>query len=553
MLRSLRVRDLATVKDVTLELGAGLNVLTGETGAGKSMLVDALALALGDRADRAAVRTGASRAIVDAVWEVSPALIADHLDAAGLDPAESLVIRREVSAEGRSRAWVNGSPTTIGVLAELATLLADMHGQHQSLQLTQALTQRDLLDAYAGAAGERAAVARAHAELTSQQQAVTDLEFRRDEALRRSDWLRHVVEEITAARIRPGEDEELSRDAARLAQAGSLGELASEALECLDDDRRGMRPQLARLDRILGQLARRDPELADWQSLAEAAWAGLDELARRLETYRDTVADDPERLAAVERRREQLAGLMAKHGGSLAAVLESGERAREELDLIDRSVLDLDVLHRRLDAAQRGLDAAAATLTATRRDAAERLAGEVTRILPGLGMPEARVDIVLTPLENVTAGGAESVTIMARLNPGLAARPIASSASGGELSRLMLALKVALLRHDATPTLVFDEIDQGIGGETGVHVATALAQVASRHQVLVITHLPQIAARADRHLVVEKGTRAGVATSDVSEVHGDDRVIEIARMLGSSDDSHARRLALSLLGQGVSG
>lgn len=553
MLRSLRVRDLATVADVTLELGPGLNVLTGETGAGKSMVVDALALALGDRADRAAVRTGASRAVVDAVWDVGGDSLAARLDAAGLDQAEALVVRREVSVEGRSRAWVNGSPTTIGVLADLGGLLADMHGQHQSLELTQAATQRDLLDAYAGAAADRAAVTTAFQAVTDLRADVAALVTQRDTAIRRADWLRHVVTEIDAARIRPGEDVDLAREAARLGSAGVLGEQAREALDRLDAESDGLRPGLAHLSRILTHLARRDPEVADWPGLLEPAWAVLDDLARRIEAYRDEISDDPERLGVVEGRRDRLQGLMQKHGGSLDAVLDTRRAAADELDLIDRSVLDLDLLERRRGEAERAFATAAAALSTRRTAAAQRLGGEVTRILPSLGMPDAVVEVHTMPRDVAGPDGVETIGIVAQLNPGLAARPIATAASGGELSRLMLALKVALLRHDEAPTLVFDEIDQGVGGETGGHIAAALAQLATRHQVLVITHLPQIAARADRHLVVQKGNRGGIATSDVTTVHGDDRVVELARMLGSADDAHARRLALSLLGRGVSG
>ncbi len=549
MLCSLRVRDLATVSDVTLELGGGLNVLTGETGAGKSMLVDALALLLGDRADRAAVRPGASRLVIDGEFDGGGPLLHALLREAGLDTEDRLVIRREVSAEGRSRAWVNGSPATIGTLASLATALADLHGQHQTIELAHGGVQRDLLDAWADAAPVVASVAAAHRELSLLQEERDTLAMRRDEALRRADWLRHVVGEIDEARPVAGEDDAIAEEANRLAQAGTLGEQARRITELLDSERDGVRDRLAKLARAIDQLGRFDPPVAEWRTLLDAAWSGLDELGRLASDYADSVTEDPDRLTALERRREQLHTLKRKHGGSLEAVIATRHEAAEELDLVDRAALDLGALEHRIAVAATGLATRAAELTSVRTAAADRLAGEVSRMLPGLGMPGAGLEVRLEPLDTISATGAESVTFLARLNPGMAARPIATAASGGELSRLMLALKVVLARHDDTPTLVFDEIDQGIGGETGTQVATALERVASRHQVLVITHLPQIASRADRHLRVAKGTREGIATSDVVVLHGEDRIIEVARMLGDPDDAHARRLAAAMAKQ----
>lgn len=549
MLRALRVRDLATVADVTLELGPGLNVLSGETGAGKSMLVDALALLLGDRADRAAVRPGAARSIVEGEFDADDAAIRARLAEAGLDPDERVVIRREVSAEGRSRAWVNGSPTTIGVLADLAPVLVDLHGQHQSAELARAVAQRDLLDAWGDAREALDAVAAAHREARAARDEAAALVARRDEAMRRADWLRHVVQEIEAVRPVPGEDETLAAEATRLAQAGTLGEHARQVAELLDAERSGVRDRLGKIGRIIDQLARLDPPVAEWRQLLDTAWAGLDELSRRVADYAQDVAEDPERLARLERRRDLLHDLMRKHGGTLDAVSETRAAAAEELDLIDRAATDLGALERRAKEAEAALAARAAELTARRTAAAERLGGEITRLLPGLGLTAAEFTVQLEPVPEIAAFGAEQVSFRARLNPGMAPRPIATAASGGELSRLMLALKVALARHDRVPTLVFDEIDQGVGGETGGQVAQALARVADRHQVLVITHLPQIAARADRHLRVAKGTRAGVATSDVTILHGDDRIVELARMLGDADDEHALRLATAMLGR----
>jgi DNA repair protein RecN (Recombination protein N) len=547
MLRTLRVRDLATIADVTLDLGTGLNVLTGETGAGKSMLVDALALLLGDRADRAAVRPGASRAVIEGAFDSLPAAVRARMETAGLDPDDTVVIRREVTAEGRSRAWVNGSPTTIGVLSSLGESLVDLHGQHQTLQLLEPAVQRGLLDAFATAEAAHAAVEDAYQQLRTLRTEADALEGRRVEALRRADWLRHVVEEVAEANPRPGEDEQLTRDAARLGQAGALGNHARHLLATLEDDEGGARPALARAARTLELLARLDPETAGWRALLDEAWANLDELARRATDYADLVTEDPQRLAEIERRRDQLGRLMVRHGGTIAAVLEARDEAQRELDLVDTAVLDLGVLTKRAEAVAGELAQAAAELTALRTAAATRLGGEVSRLLPRLGLGGATLEVALQPLEAIAVHGAEDVAFLARLNAGMPARPLARTASGGELARLMLALKVVVARHDAVPTLVFDEVDTGIGGEVGVQVGGALARVAERHQVLVITHLPQVAAAGDRHLRVAKGTRDGLAASDVTVLLGEDRVIELARMLGDPEDAAARRLAASLL------
>jgi DNA repair protein RecN (Recombination protein N) len=547
MLRTLRVRDLATIADVTLELGSGLNVLTGETGAGKSMLVDALALLLGDRADRAAVRTGAARAVIEGAFDALPPAVVARMETAGLDADETIVVRREVTAEGRSRAWVNGSPTTIGVLAALGESLVDLHGQHQTLQLLEPSVQRGLLDAFAGADEAHAAVAEAYQHLRVLRTEAEALEARRVEAVRRADWLRHVVEEVTAVNPRPGEEEQLTREAARLGQAGALGDHARQLLALLEDDEGGARPALARAARTLDLLGRLDPDTADWRALLDDAWANLDELARRATDYADLVTEDPVRLAEIERRRDQLGRLMVRHGGTIAAVLEARDEAQRELDLVDTAALDLGVLTRRAEAGGGARAQAAAELTARRTAAAAQLSGEVSRLLPRLGLGGASLEVALQPLPAIAGHGAEDVAFLARLNAGMPPRPLARTASGGELARLMLALKVVVARHDAVPTLVFDEVDTGIGGEVGLQVGGALARVAERHQVLVITHLPQVAAAGDRHLRVAKGTRDGLAASDVAVLLGEDRVIELARMLGDPEDAAARRLAASLL------
>ena len=548
MIAELRIRDLATIADVTLPLGPGLNVLTGETGAGKSMLVDALALLLGERADSGLVRPGASKAVVEGAFEgLSPAICAG-IEALGLDADDRhVVVRRDVSVEGRSRAWVNGSPTTASVLAQLGALLVDLHGQHETQSLLRADAQRDILDLFAQAEGQRAAVADAHAELAAIRSAEAELVRRREEVRRRADYLRHVVGEIDAARIRPGEDETLQLEARRLLQAGVIGEHARHIVDALDAGPGNARAALAAAERALTALEKIDPDCAAWREMLDGAYANIEEVARLASVYADGIQEDPDRLDQVERRRDLLGTLMRKHGESLAAVLAARDAAAAELELLDTAELDLKALASRRDSAAAGLAAAARELTTGRVDAAARLARGVNRLLPQLGLPGGTLTVALEPLDGIGAHGAESVAFLVRLNVGHEARPLARSASGGELSRIMLALKVLLARHDAVPTLVFDEVDQGIGGETGAAVGAALADVAAGHQVLVITHLPQIAARADRHLAVSKLARGGMATSTVDVLHGEDRVGELARMLGDAEGDAARRHAHALL------
>jgi DNA repair protein RecN (Recombination protein N) len=548
MLTELRVRDLATIADVTLHLGPGLNVLTGETGAGKSMLVDALALLLGERAASGSVRPGAGKAIIEGAFEGIDGPTRRAIEALGLDVEDGrVVVRREVSAEGRSRAWVNGSPTTAAVLAQLGALLVDLHGQHETQSLLHADAQRDILDSFAHAEAERAAVAEAHRAVAALRTEEAALASRRDEVRRRADYLRHVVGEIDRAKLRPNEDAALQVEARRLSQAGALAEQAQRIADALEGDGGNALAALAAADRALGGLEKVDPACAAWREMLDAAYANLSELARLAATYAEEVAEDPGRLAEVEQRRDLIFRLSQKYGATVEAVLATREQSAAELDLLDTADVDLKALAARRGAAESALAAAAASLSARRRDAADRLAPAVNRLLPQLGLAGGKLSVTLGALSEPTALGQESVVFDVRLNLGLEAKPLARVASGGELSRLMLALKVVLVRHDAIATLVFDEVDQGIGGEVGAQVGAALAEVAERHQVLVITHLPQIAARGDQHLVVSKEARGGIATSDVQATHGEDRVAEIARMLGDTEGEAARRHAQALL------
>ena len=526
MLTELRVRDLAVIADVTLPLQPGLNVLTGETGAGKSMLVDALALLLGERASADMVRPGAEKTVIEALF------------------GDDLVVKREVTSEGRSRVWINGSPATVGMLAELGTRLVDLHGQYETQSLLKADAQRDILDAYAGAAVERVAVRDAHQRLRDLEQREAELSDRQDEVRRKADYLRHVVQEIERAGPKVGEDESLETDAKRLAHADELGRLAQELEEAVEA------AGLARAHKILAALVKVDPSVgkAKWQELLDAASANAQELAQAARDYASGIEADPARLALVEQRRDLLFRLQQKYGPSIPDILATRDSSARELELLDTADLDLRNLAEDRAKAAAEFTLACTALTEKRTAGAKTLSSAVNELLPSLGMPGGRFETSFSLLPSPKGDGAEGVVFQVELNVGMGPRPLARAASGGELSRLMLALKVVLSAHDAVPTLVFDEVDQGIGGEVGVRVGEALARVAgAERQALVITHLPQIAVYADHHIVVAKGKRGGLATSDVAVVEGESRVREIARMLGDADMETALRHAAELL------
>ncbi len=546
MLTELRVRDLAVIADVTLPLQPGLNVLTGETGAGKSMVVDALALLLGERASADVVRPGAEKTIVEGAFEFVSAVhrhLLPPFAALGIELEEGrLVLKREVLREGKSRAWVNGSPTTIGVLAEIGTLLVDLHGQHETQSLLRPDAQRDMLDAYADADVERVAVRDAYTRFKELESREAELTTRQADVRRKADYLRHVLQEIERAKPKLGEDETLEVEAKRLAHAEELGRLARELEETVDA------AGLTKAQKILASLLRVDPSLGKWQELLDSAFAGAAELAQAARLYASEIEADPERLNTVEQRRDLLFRLQQKHGPSIADVLAARDAAARELELLDTADLDLRSIAADRATASDEFARACTALTEKRTAGAKKLGRAVNRLLPSLGMEGGRFEARLLRRTTHDARGAEDIIFDVKLNEGLEARPLARVASGGELSRLMLALKVVLASHDVVPTLVFDEVDQGIGGEVGGRVGEALMDVSREgRQALVITHLPQIAVYADQHLVVAKGKKGGLATSDVEVVEGEGRVKEIARMLGDADMATARRHAIELL------
>jgi DNA repair protein RecN (Recombination protein N) len=549
MLTELRIRNFAIIESLTLPLARGFNVLSGETGAGKSIIVGALGLLLGERASADLIRTGAERATVEGVFDVADRPeIAALLDERGIDAEEPLVVlKREIAAAGRARAWVNGTTVSATILAEIGRLLVNLHGQHEAQTLLDGDAQRRILDAFAGATQQATGVRDSYAALATARRDIADLRRRRADAEKRADYLRHVVSEIEGARLVEGEDVRLEDEARRLENAEELRELATGISTAIEGEEDTLLQRLASVERLLASIQRIDPTLARLQEIYDNAYYSLEALARELVEYESSVELDPSRLDEVRHRRDLLFKLTKKYGSTLAEVMKQGRTARAELDLVDSADLDLRLLEDGERAALAALEERARALTSLRTASAERLGRAVDEVLPDLGMNDGRFRAALLPLREIGPDGAEAVEFRVSLNVGHEERPLARVASGGELSRVMLALKTILARLDRVGTLIFDEVDAGIGGRVGLQVGETMRRVASYHQVFAITHLPQIAARAHHHILVSKGARGGVTTADVAVLEDDARVAEIARMLGGDPESevsraHAREL-----------
>ncbi len=543
MLIELRIRNFAVADDVTVSLAGGLNVLTGETGAGKSILVDALSLLLGERASSDDVRAGTDRAVIEAVFDVSDRedLLA-RLHDLGLPVEEGLLIlRREVQAEGRNRAWVNGSPSTATVVGELGSRLVDLHGQHEHQTLLSRTAQRDMLDALAGATDLAARVGAAYERLREARNRLDAHLERVRELESRGDFLRFQLREIEEAGIEAGEDERLRDESARLEHAKELAEAAGRAYDVLYGGDDTVSDRLADVRADLRQAARIDPALEDLATLVEEAYHAAVEAGRASNRYADGVEMDPERLSELQHRLDMLFRLKRKYGPELEDVLDTADRLRTEVAELDHAEADASGMEREVAEAETVLADVAAELSAARTSGAARLRSSVEELLPELGMTGAVFDIRLDSVEEIGPGGGERAEFLVSLNPGFPPRSLSKVASGGELSRVMLALKTVLAEVDFVPTLVFDEIDAGIGGEVATAVARKLERLGEAHQVFVITHLPQLASRAAEHHFVRKADAGGVAATRVERLEGDARVREIARMLGGDPESEASR------------
>ncbi|MEE9134155.1 MAG: DNA repair protein RecN [Gemmatimonadota bacterium] len=551
MLTELRIKNYAVIEDMSLRLEPGLVALTGETGAGKSIIVGALSLVLGERATTDVIRAGEERAVVEAVFDISDREnLRQRCDEAGIDARDGwLILKREVNASGRSRAWVNGSPATAALTGELGRALVDLHGQHDHQALLHAGPQRGILDEYGGATELSRELHSCWSKLNDVRRKRTEVEEQKARTEQRLEFLRHQVEEIEGAGlVKIDEDLRLADEERRLAHAEELLERAGSLHDQLYGSEGAIYDRLGKLRRELDALGKVDPEaVAAFSELFDTAYYTLQELGEQLGSYKESIDLSPAKLADVRERIDTLYRLKSKYGPTLEGVIEAGKRARSELDALDVAGFELEELSRKEKELEGQLEKLAVRLSKARKKAAEALAADVTSILPELGMPDGRFDVAMQERSTIEGTGAEEVEFRVTLNKGFDPRVLARVASGGELSRVMLALKTILARLDHTPTLIFDEIDAGIGGIVGQKVAERLKLVAQHHQVFVITHLPQIAALADHHLLVTKASKGDKTVTRVSEVGGDDRVSDLARMLGGDPErkaslEHARAL-----------
>ncbi len=558
MLEELRISSLGVIEESVLELGPGFTAITGETGAGKTMVVTALGLLLGGRADSGAVRTGARNARVEGLVRLPDGPPGEHL-AARLDEVggdvedERLVLGRQVSAEGRSRAFAGGASVPVATLASLAGPLVAVHGQSDQHRLLQSAAQREALDSFAGtkALRLRERYAETHQRLRATEEELAAVVESARERAREADLLRFGLGEVEAVDPRPGEDGELAAEEARLGFSDTLRTAAAQAREALSAEDGG--PDALGLvssaRKLLDGVREHDAEagsLAD--RLAEVSYL-LSDAAADLSSYASSIETDPARLAAVSERRAALVALTRKYGETIDDVLawaqESAARLLE-LDGTDERIEELRATRERL---REELAVAGSALSAERAKAATKLGKVVTAELSSLAMPHAELSVAVRQVEDAdgldvdgrrlrfTASGLDEVELLLAANRGAEPRPLGKGASGGELSRVMLAVEVALAATNPVPTFVFDEVDAGVGGKAAVEVGRRLAMLARHAQVLVVTHLPQVAAFADQHVVVVKSNDGSVTTSGLTALDDEHRVKELSRMLAGLEDS----------------
>ncbi len=544
-LRELTVENLAVVESVRLTLGDGFTVLTGETGAGKSLVVDAVALVLGARASTAQVRAGTDAVRIEAIFDAPDLPDDDPMRDVAEAGEGSIIVRREVGADGRSVARVNDRAVTVGGLAGLGARLGEIHGQHDQQHLLEPARQLALLDGFGGHATLVTAVEVAFRTWRSTVAAATELVTDAHELARRVELLRHQVDEIEGLAPRPGEDAELEAQLRAAEHAETIARSSAAAVAALRDDG-GAGDALNTVERDLATAAQHDKRFAPLADRASALAAEASELARDVSTAADGVDLDPNSRASAEERLAVLYDLRRKYGDSIDAVLAFGSSAAAELEALENQE-GARVRLRVEEARHRAvLDEAAATLTVARECAATRLATAVNAELPPLGLPTGSFGIQRDPLE-AAANGADRVTFTFAPNPGEPPRPLSRIASGGEASRLSLALKVVLAAADETPLLIFDEIDAGVGGRNASALGERLRALSRYHQVLCVTHLPQVAAHADAHIVVGKRELDGRTTTYARTLDADERTTELAAMLGgegAGDEAHAAARAL---------
>ncbi|MCU0771009.1 MAG: DNA repair protein RecN [Verrucomicrobia bacterium] len=560
MLTTLRIKNLALVDDLTLEPLPGYNVITGETGAGKSIILGALKLLLGERADRTMIRAGCETCTVEAVFDTRTLdrSLPRLLEESGLEPCEDqqLILKRVLTVSGGNRQFVNGTPTSLATLAALGEGLVDIHGPHDHQSLLHTSRQLDLLDAHAGLTAERESFAKLvqqRAQALAQKAALIVDEQSYAQQL---DLLRFQVKEITSARLDPQEEDQVEAEHRRAANSARLLELGHAARDGMVEDEAALLTQAGGVARHIQELARLDPAATPLLQQLEQALEALRDLVRNLSSYLDAIDVDPARLRELEERLNLIQSLKRKYGPDLERVIAFGEQAVARLNCLERQDEELARLNQELDRLEKVLRTAGKHLSAQRRQAIPKFRKEVTRQLEALGFPSSLLDIALestlppadVALGDVKSSGFDQAEFLFAPNPGEPARPLRAIASSGELARVMLALKTVLAVEDKIPVLVFDEVDANVGGQTARVVGGKMQEIAGRRQVFCITHLPQVAAPAATHFVVSKAIQEGRTLSRIVRVSGEARVRELSRMLGGSThaaQAHAKAMLAS--------
>ena len=548
VLNLLRIKNLALVEQLEWQIAPGFTAITGETGAGKSIIIGALQLLLGERADKSLIRTGADTCTAEAIFtgkelqKLNPQLIE-----AGVEPStDDLIIKRTLSAAGNNRQFINGSPTTLSILKSIGDALVDLHGPHDHQSLLSPDKQLDLLDSFARAE-EQVEEYRKHFRqlqtLTAEHTALNTAETAREQEL---DLLRHQITEIDSANLVADEEDEIEKRYKLSSSSKRLIELASAAANKLSEADESVLSQLAETQRLLRELEKIDISTAELSSEHAAAVVQLSEIARSLSDYAEKLDLDPEQLAALEQRVSHFETLKRKYGGSIAEVIEFGRRAAERMQKIEGRDAELQRLTKEIEKVRGQMNRAGDALRKLRAKAAPKLSETIRKNLADLGFRQSEFEAKLSALDEPRASGFDSVELLFSPNPGEPLKPLRAIASSGEISRLMLAIKSALAAHDAIPLLVFDEIDTNVGGEIAHAVGAKMQTLGREHQLICITHLAPVAAAASSHFVVTKDVVRGRTFSNLQEVAGKARREEIARMLGGKSES-ALQLAASLL------
>ncbi len=548
VLNLLRIKNLALVEELEWQIAPGFIAITGETGAGKSIIIGALQLLLGERADKSLIRTGADLCTVEAIFTGKELQKLDaQLVEAGVEPCDDdLILKRTLSTSGTNRQFINGSPTTLSILKNLGDELVDLHGPHDHQSLLSPDKQLGLLDSFAHA-GDQLEEYRKHyrqlQSLTAEHGALNTVETAREQEL---DLLRHQINEITSAHLVAGEEEEIETRYKLASNRKRLIELAGGVAQRLSDSDDAVLSQLAETQRQLRELEKIDNSISQFASAHETAVVELTEIARALSNYAEKLDLDPEQLAALEQRVSLFETLKRKYGGAIAEVIEFGNRAAERMRKIEGRDAELERLAAEIESARTNLNRSGEALRKLRAKAAPKLSANIRKNLVDLGFRQSEFEARLSQLAEPRATGFDAVDLIFSPNPGEPLKPLRSIASSGEISRLMLAIKSALAAQDAIPLLVFDEIDTNVGGEIAHAVGAKMKTLADDHQVLCITHLAPVAAAASSHFVVTKEVVRGRTHSQLTEVTGKARQEEIARMLGGKSES-ALQLAASLL------